>query len=76
MVQISKYKITAVIGEGFAALSMLRKLFISKSTEYVFALNYSTSGKRKLSNMELDGLNFLGRWVFVNTITMELDLIY
>ena len=29
-----------------------------------------------LSNMELDGLNFLDRWVFVNTITMELDLIY
>ena len=47
MVQISKYKITAVIGEGSAALLMLRKLFISKSTEYVFALNYSTSGKRK-----------------------------
>ena len=47
MVQISKYKITAVTGEDSAALLMLRKLCKSKSTEYVFALNYSTSGKRK-----------------------------
>ena len=29
-----------------------------------------------LSKMELDGMNFLGRWVFVNTITMELDFVY